>query len=65
MGFVGYNSGSRHARRSIMGSKDADDRVVFKKSLSQINFLSQINDSLDWRLRPGKVGKNLKNMPSL
>jgi len=59
MGFVGYNSGSRHARRSIMGSKDADDRVVFKKSLSQIN------DSLDWRLRPGKVGKNLKNMPSL
>jgi len=36
MGFLGHNFGSRHARRSSKGSIDAGDRVVSKKSLSQI-----------------------------
>jgi len=31
MFFLGQNSGSRHARRSIKGSIDADDRLVSKK----------------------------------
>jgi len=33
-GFFGHNSGSRHVKRSIKGSKDADDRLVSTKSLS-------------------------------
>jgi len=37
MGFVGHNSGSGHARRSIKGSEDADDHLVSKTSLSQTN----------------------------
>jgi len=35
MFFLGYNSRSRHDRRSIKGSKDADDHLVSKKSSSQ------------------------------
>jgi len=35
MFFLGHNSGSRYATRSIKGSKDGDDRQVSKKSLSQ------------------------------
>ena len=57
MGFGGYNFGSRHARRSIKRSIDADDHLVSKK------ILSQKNGSLDWR--PVKVGQKLKNTPTL
>jgi len=32
MGFLSHNSGSRHGRRSIKGSKDADDHLVSKKN---------------------------------
>jgi len=32
MGFLSYNSGSRHARRSIKGSKDAEDHLVSTKT---------------------------------
>jgi len=31
MGFLGHNFGSRHARRSVKGSIDVGDRLVFKK----------------------------------
>jgi len=34
-GLLSHNSGSRHARRSIKGSKDADDHLVSKNILSQ------------------------------
>ena len=34
LGFFGHNFGSRHARRSIKGSIDADDHLVSKKILS-------------------------------
>ena len=57
--FGGRSSGSRHARRSIKGSKDANDRLVSKISLSQKN------GSLDWRPGPGKFGQKFKNMPLL
>jgi len=36
MEFSSHTSGSRHARCSIKGSKDADDRLVSNKILSQI-----------------------------
>jgi len=35
MGFWGHNFSSRHARRSIKGSIDADDHVVSTKILIQ------------------------------
>jgi len=35
MFFLGHNFGSRHARRSIKGSNDAGDHLVFIKSFSQ------------------------------
>jgi len=35
MGFLGHNSGSRHAKRSMKGSTDADDHLVSKIILSQ------------------------------
>jgi len=56
--FFSHNSGSRHARRSIKGSKDGDDHLFSKQVLIQ-------NGSLDWRPGPGKVGQKRKNMPSL
>jgi len=34
MAFLGHNFGPRHARMSIMGSKEADDRLVSKKCLN-------------------------------
>jgi len=56
--FLWHNYDSRYARKPIKGSKDSDDSLVSKINLSQ-----QI-DSLDWRLRPGKVGqKNAKTPP--
>jgi len=38
-GFLGHNFCSRHARRSIKDSIDADDHLVSKKSLSHKNCL--------------------------
>jgi len=35
MGFLSHNSGSRHARRSIKGSKDGDSHLVSNTILSQ------------------------------
>jgi len=35
MGFLYQNSVSRHATTSIKGSKDADDRLIFKQIWSQ------------------------------
>jgi len=35
MGSLSHNSGSRHARRSIKGSKDLDNHLVSKKNLRQ------------------------------
>ena len=35
MFFLGHNSGSWHAKRSVKGSKDADDRLVSKTILTQ------------------------------
>jgi len=35
MGFWAHNSGSRHARRSIKVSTDADDSLVSRKILKQ------------------------------
>jgi len=51
------NSGSKYAR-SIKGSKDANDRRVFKKGLSQNN------SSLDWRSGPDKVSKHALSVTS-
>ena len=59
MGFLSHNSGSRHDRRSIKSSEDADDHLVSK------TILSQKNGSLHWRPGPGKVGQKRRNMPSL
>jgi len=47
------NFGSRNARKSIKGSKDADHSLVSKKC------------SLDWRLGPGKDGQKNANPPPL
>jgi len=33
--FLWHNFGSRYARKSIKGSKDSDDSLVFHKILSQ------------------------------
>jgi len=55
--FLGHNFGSRYARRPIKCSKNANDRLVSNKSLSQKN------DSLDWRPGPLKVGQNSKTCP--
>jgi len=35
MELLNHNFGFRYARKSIKGSKDADDSLVSKKSLSQ------------------------------
>jgi len=53
----GHVSGSRHARGSIKGSKDADDHLVSKTSLSQKQC------SLDWHPGTSKFGQKWKNMP--
>jgi len=56
--FLWRNFGSRYARKPTKGSKDSDDSLVYKQSLSQ-----KIG-SLDWRLGPSKVGhKNAKTPP--
>jgi len=54
MGVLDYNFGFRHAKRSIKGSIDADDRLVSKNSLSQ-----------NMAHGPIKVGLKFKNMSSL
>jgi len=59
MGCLSHNFGSRHARRSIKGSENADDSPVFTKSLNQKN------DSLGWRPGPVKIGQKFKNTPAL
>jgi len=56
---LGHNFGSRHARRSIKSSIDADDHLAFKQSLSHIF------GSLDWRPGPVKVGQKFKSTPTL
>jgi len=48
-----HNFGSRYARKPIKGCKDSDDNLVFK------NNMSEKIGSLDWHLRPGKVGQPL------
>ena len=56
---LGHNFGSRHAGRSIKGSIDAGDHVVFKIGLSQYF------GSLDWLPGPVKVGQKFKITPTL
>jgi len=51
MGFWRHNFGSRHARRSIKSSIDAEDHLVSKKKFEPKN------GSLDWRPGPVKVGQ--------
>jgi len=51
MGFLGHNLGSRHARRSIKGSIDADDHLFPKKWL--IGLAS----------RASQIGQKSKNTP--
>jgi len=58
-GFLCHNFSSRHARRSIKGSWDGVNRLVFTKPLSHKNGL--LNQS-PW---PVKVIQECKNMPSL
>jgi len=58
-GFLGYTFGSRHARRSIKSSIDADDHLVSKQTLIQ-NF-----GSLNCHPGPVKVGQNFKNTSTL
>ena len=55
MGFLGHNFGSRHARRSSVGSIDAGDYAVSKKGFNQ-NF-----GPLDWRPGPIKLVKKRKH----
>jgi len=59
MGFLGYNFGSRHARRSSKDSINAGDHLVFKNSLSQIFGL------WDWRPGPVKIGQKTESAPTL
>jgi len=57
--FLRHNFASRHDRWSIKGSKDANDRLVSKKSLSQ--------KMAYWIGAQGQLQlvKNSKNMPCL
>jgi len=58
MGFFSHNSGSRYTRRSIKGSKDADDCLVSRKSLRQ--------KMAHWLGAQGQVNwSKCKNMTSL
>jgi len=58
--FLIHNIGSRYARKPIKGSKDSDDILVSKKTLSQ-KIVSMV-----WRPGSGKIGyKNEKNTPHL
>jgi len=59
MGFLGYNFGSKHDRRSIKSSIDAGSHLVSTQSLNQ-NF-----GSSDWRPGPFKFGQKSKNTPIL
>jgi len=59
MGFLGHNSGSKFARKSIKGSKDANVSLVSKHGLILKN------GSLVWRQGPGKFGQKGKIMPLL
>ena len=59
MGFLGHNFGSRHARRSSMGSINAGDPLFFKNSLRQ-NF-----GPWDWRPGPVKIGQKNESAPTL
>jgi len=52
--FFSHNSGSRYARRTIKGFKDADDHLVSKK------ILNQKNGSLAWRTGPDNCHQNGK-----
>ena len=52
-GFLGHNSGSRHARMSIKSSKDADDHLVTANTLSQ---------KMSHCPGPGKVGQKFKHI---
>jgi len=52
-----HNFGSGPARRSIKGSKDADDRLVSKKSQKMAHWIGA-QDQLKWV-------KNSKNMSPL
>jgi len=61
MGFLSHNSDSRYARRSIKSSKDADDRLVSTKILSQ----KWLIGLAPGRQSNGKVSQRCKNVPSL
>jgi len=56
---LGYQFRSRYARKPIKGSKDSDDNLVSKKTLSQ-----KIG-SLLWRPGSGKVGQKDEKAPLL
>jgi len=57
--FLGYNFRSRYARKSTKGSKDLDNNLVSKQTLSQ-----KIG-SLVWRPGSGKIGqKDVKSTPT-
>jgi len=57
--FLWHNFGFRYSRKPIKGYKDSDDCLVSKKNLSE-----KIG-SLDWRLRPRKVGQKKQKYPHL
>jgi len=50
--------GSRYTRKPIKGSKDSDDSLVSKNTLSKKIGL------LDWRPGPGKVGQKMQQYPT-
>jgi len=54
-GYLSHNFGSRYAKKSIKCSKDSDDNLDSKKTLSQ-----KIG-SLGWRPGQGKVHQKAKN----
>jgi len=54
-----HNFGSRYARKSVKGSKDADHSIVSNQ------ILNQKNGSLGWRPGPGKVSLKGEIIPQL
>jgi len=54
-----HNFGSRYASKPVKGSKDLDDRLDSKKTLSQNN------GSLTWRPGSDNLSHKDENMPPL
>jgi len=54
----GHNFGSRYARKPTNDTKDLDDSLISKTTLSQKS------GSLDWRPGSGKIGQKTQNTPT-